>query len=316
MAMVVALIAGSQTPAQAANKPRPDLVIAGKRKVAPQDFFYKRGSPARYNAKTKNKGEARARASETALYWKRRGADSARIDAATLDVPALKPGKGFRTGAGGVVTDQLPPGTYDAVFCADSRKQVRESNERNNCAKSTYILVMATRWVGTISGSAVIQPGVTERWTSDNAVFEFAEAYAGDRVNYRFRGTLGYSISGTGEDGCVYRGSGSAPVQAVNQPGTSDDDFGLTVDYHKGQYWATEQVPAGFEIPYSGVCDAGGIPDIFEGPLNFAGGFFVIDPIDAQPIGDELRLTGSFTEGYPYADGLPTYHWFWDLRAG
>ena len=312
--LVVALITSMPAPVQAAKKPRPDLVIAGKRKVDPTHRFYQSSLPVQFKAKTKNKGEARARASETMLRWESRGEDREGSGIATLDVPALKPGKGFRGGAGGSVRETLTPGVYNAVICADAADRVRESNERNNCAKAGVIYVIAYEWKGRISGSAAIDIGVSEGWSANDARFVFSKIHPEGWVSYRFQGSVRYTLSGTDPEGCTHGGSGTIPLSLIDRPGAFDDEQGLWVDYRKGLYWGLEQDPTGTHFSYWVACGAVADPDAIEGPLNAAAGFFVIDPIDAKPLDDVNQLAGFYSEPNDVAD-LSPYRWYWELRA-
>jgi hypothetical protein len=312
---VAAAVAVLPMSAQAAKPEwqKPDLVIKGKSTVKPKWFLWGFGDTAHFTARTRNTDEAKARAgaSETSLVFReRKGRHEHKTPVVSNDVPALNPGTSHSGGASGDVPGRLPPGSYEALTCADYRDKVKESNERNNCSKAGIVFVIPGSWNATLHGSAGIDIGVTEAWRSDGASFE-AGKYLGDgRFRYRFRGSLHYTASGTDVEGCVYGGEGSATVSSDDQLGGSES--GLTFDYRKGKYWGSEQA-VGAEFPYNVSCQ--GETDSITGPLDFAGGFIVVDPIDAQPLEfGTVLISGSATEP-SFAEDLPPSSWSWELAA-
>jgi hypothetical protein len=313
---VAAAVAVLPMSAQAARpeRPKPDLVIKGKSTVKPKWFLWGFGDTAHFTARTKNsdKAKAKAGASETSLVFRERNSrHKNRTAVISNDVPALNPGKSQSGGASGDVPGRLPPGSYEALICADYRDKVKESNERNNCSETGIVFVIPGSWKATLSGSAGIDIGVTETWRSDGATFEGGEYLGDGQFRYRFRGSLHYAASGTDVEGCVYAGEGSATVTSDDQLGGSGN-FGLTFDYRKGQYWGSEQL-AGAEFPYNVSCQ--GEPDSITGPVDFAAGFIVVAPIDAKPLEfGTVLISGSATEP-SFAEDLPPSNWSWELAA-
>jgi len=314
---VVAAVAVLPVSAQAAKppeRPKPDLVMKGKGNVKPKWFIWGFGDAAHFTARTKNsdKAKAKAGASETSLVFRER--DSRRTSKTAVvsnDVPALNPGKSHSGGASGDVPGRLPPGSYEAMICADYRDKVKESNEGNNCSQAGIVYVIPGSWNATLNGSAGIDIGVTETWRSDGASFEDGKYLGDGQIRYRFRGSLNYTASGTDVEGCVFGGEGSATVGSDDQLGGSE--FGLTLDYRKGLYWGHEQL-VGAEFPYSVSCP-GQAGDSITGPVDFAAGFIVVDPIDAQPLEfGTVLISGSATEPSHFEDLAPS-RWSWELAA-
>lgn len=312
MALVVALVSIAAEPAQAAKKPRPDLVVAGKRTVNPKQLFFGEAEQVvRFNARIKNRGKGRAPASKALLILDNRASESDADAHIRLQVPALRSGKSFRGSARDAVKRSLKPGAYHAQICADGPDEIKETNDGNNCAKAGVIFIVARDWAGYVSGNAPVETGVNESWTAEYARFTYDKRLKpAGRVRYLFDGTLTYELSGTDSDGCIYTGSGAARVRATT-PRPADEEYGLTVDYLKGQYWGTE-VLTGQTFSYAVSCDGEQVS--IDGPLDFAAGYFVIEPIDAKPINDPMVLVGVFREPHESLKGR-FYRWLWNLTA-
>lgn len=323
--VAAAALAILAAPAEAAKSPKPDLVISGKPKVSPKEFFTTLHDDIHFNARTTNGGKANAGPSETALELRtppqpcgpgdQENSCANTRSLVSQDVPKLKAKDSHPAGASGPVRAFAGPGGYDAFVCADAKHKVKESDEQNNCSGAGKVYVIPPLWRGTLNGSAPIEAGVTETWRSDDA--EFAAAATGTRptpselgpgiYGYRFHGTLTYVLSGTSTDGCAYGGAGVATEQA----GTDGE---LVFDYSEGQYWGSVQL-TGVEFPYFITC--GGFTSEITGPLDFAGGFISVDPIDAKemPFGS-TTVIGAATEASPEGQGLPPIRWSWELTAG
>ncbi len=85
----------------------------------------------------KDRGRAAAKRSVTGYYLSldsRLGNGDVRIG--TRRISALRRRKRSRGGTSLVVPVTVAPGTYHVLACADYRKKIRESNERNDCAAS------------------------------------------------------------------------------------------------------------------------------------------------------------------------------------
>jgi CARDB protein len=137
----VILVAASAAPASAAK--RPDLVIA---KLSSPPASEAPGGSFKVKATTRNRGKRKARASATALYLSPKArVVKHSITLGKLRVKALR--RGARTAGRKKVT--IPAATaarsYHLIACADSRRKVRESNERNNCRASRRAIGVKSR---------------------------------------------------------------------------------------------------------------------------------------------------------------------------
>ena len=138
MAVALALAAG----VAAAGKPRADLKPT---RVAPDAQSVAVGASVRVRLAMKNAGRKRARRSVTRFLLSRdrkRSRDDLRMG--TSKLRALKPGKTSRRVLKLKIPAGTPPATgYRMLACADSKKKVRERNERNNCRASRRTLTVA-----------------------------------------------------------------------------------------------------------------------------------------------------------------------------
>ena len=176
--VLLAAVAGCLAPAAGAAsrsrlEPKPDLIVSGKPVVDPDDILLG-ATGVHFRARTENRKKAKAvaRASETALVLvhppDQRPAHGDEI--VWADVPKLKPGASHRVGARGKARG-FEFGEYRAKICADFEEQVNESNEHNNCSDAGDVYVIAGSWTGTLQGTSPVDTGVTETWTSEDAVF-------------------------------------------------------------------------------------------------------------------------------------------------
>lgn len=287
---IVAAAALAVVPATA-QAAKPDLVIAGQDVVNPDYFFRGEGTDALVTARTKNKGKAKAGATETSLVFLHPPQVRERA-VASIDVRKLKPGKSHFGSTTEAVPD-FPPGAYDAIICADYKKKVKESNESNNCSAPGPVYVIVRSWFGTLNGSGPAVPGVTESWQSDDASFNFAENLGDGRFRYEFAGTLQFTISGTDAEGCAWSGSDTASFSG----GTDVGGQGLILDYRKEEYFGNSGI-GGFPFLWERSCP-NEFPEDQPGPANVAGGFIVVNPQEVDlkdmPFGS-TSLAGSSVE--------------------
>ena len=114
---------------------RPDLT-AGRVSATPAQAIV--GSTLTVNGTIRNRGVSRARASHAGFFLssdRKRGRADRRLGR-LLKVPALKAGGKRRAKTALAIPTASTPGAFFILACADVRKQVRESSERNNCAAS------------------------------------------------------------------------------------------------------------------------------------------------------------------------------------
>ena len=308
------LFAVLSTPAQAAkpdSRVKPDLVVTGKPEVSPDGPSDGRSiglaSEVTNKKQRKKKGDKAAPEtkpagpSETSLLLSHPPQVRNQV-AVSQAVPALKPDESH-SGHGRRILRGFPPGEYTATVCADQEHKVKERNEQNNCTGIGKVYVTIFNWLGSFDGVGPVEPGLDEEWGSDDA--DLVQLVTGEegRFEYVFTGNIHYSISGSDADGCVYGGAGTMPIPFVGD--------GLTLDYHKGEYWGNQGLGGDRPFAWTVSCPGGG-QETLEGPFDFAGAFIVVDPIDAKPMPfGTTHLTDTSTE---VIDGL-RYIWNWDLHA-
>ena len=133
-----ALTAGT---AHAKAPARPNLKIASN--AAPPTVLASDRLLA-LSARIKNSGRAGARRSVTGFFLsldsKRSGNDTA---LGTVTAAALEPGRTTRARRSVTVPAPLAAGTYRLLACADVKKRVRESSERDNCRAAKGTLTIA-----------------------------------------------------------------------------------------------------------------------------------------------------------------------------
>ena len=248
--LIGALVACLPVSAHAAKKPRPDLVVT-KGSVKPKDYFWRADNQeVRLAARTKNKGEAKAKASETWVVLRERTTDPIKYAVVGLDVPGLDSNRSDGGGAKADWQARPAPRAYDALICADYKKTIKESNEHNNCTKAGTVFIIVGSWEGTLSGDNAIETGVTEAWSSDAAGFDYKSKAGKGVFTYAFFGPLRYTISGTDSSGCSYSGEGTADLARPSQNG---EPGRIMVDYDDGEYWGVQQL-VDAEFPYAVTC--------------------------------------------------------------
>ena len=134
--MVLAFLIGA--PAEAA-KQRPDLSVSKVQVRGPLEL----GGALRVSVTVRNRGRARAKGSQTSFVLSRdkrsgRG-DPALSRSRTKAVKARKVTKRTVTLR---VPALLPAGAWRVVACADARRKVKESKERNNCRASRALALV------------------------------------------------------------------------------------------------------------------------------------------------------------------------------
>lgn len=124
------------TASAADNGPsRPDLVVTELTEPPPRAWP---GDRFAVEAVTANEGRRRAAASETVVRLVRRAWRGSHA------VPALRRGASSSGRLEVAIPASIDDGEYRLVACADARRDVRESDERNNCSSSSGALVIDT----------------------------------------------------------------------------------------------------------------------------------------------------------------------------
>lgn len=158
--------------------------------------------------------------------------------------------------------NDLKPGEYRLIVCADARNAVKESNENNNCLlagkRGTVLYVAFGRWSGSIRGfSPLIAGGSTrEDWSSSDAAFRFIDYVNPGYFSYVYTGPVTYSYTGTSEGNCTVSGRGSV----------SDVGGALGIDYSAETYSATGSTS---EDEFDFLMDCGTGPEPRRGPEHF-----------------------------------------------
>lgn len=166
-------------PANAAAKKRPDLVVSA---VAASPAKVAAGGVLTVKDTTANRGRKAAPRSVT-RYVLSKDKKLNRGDVRLRDraVRALKPRKKHATKALKVrVPATTKPGTYWLLACADARKKVKESNERNNCRavrKRVTIAKAAFVWpkTGFVKVNVSARIDVATRYHSKSVGFDTVE---------------------------------------------------------------------------------------------------------------------------------------------
>lgn len=179
LGLVMAMLgAGS---ASAAPKKRPDLVVSSV-SVSPGKVVA--GGVLKVGDTTRNKGRKKAKRSVTryALSANKRW-DKKDVVLGSRAVKVLKPGKKHTVTARSVrVAAATRPGTYWLLACADAKKKVKESHERNNCRvakKRVTVTKKAFSWPKTgavkVNVSAVVDVKRRYRLHSTNGLWDTKE---------------------------------------------------------------------------------------------------------------------------------------------
>lgn len=180
-------------PANAASKKRPDLVVSS---VAASPAKVAAGGVLTVKDTTANRGRKAAPRSVT-RYVLSKDKKLNRGDVRLRDraVRALKPRKKQATKALKVrVPATTKPGTYWLLACADARKKVKESNERNNCRavrKRVTITKAPFAWpkTGAVKVNITARVDVTYRLRANSVGFKTVED-SDVRLNGKAQGWL------------------------------------------------------------------------------------------------------------------------------
>lgn len=131
------LVSGAGT---AAAKPRPDLVL-GQAPAVPKAAYP--GTHVKVKDVVKNEGRRKAKRSVVRYYLsldKKRGRGDVRLEGSRR-VKALKAQKRSRGRTRVLIPAEFALGRYRLLACADDKKKVKETRERNNCRASRALEV-------------------------------------------------------------------------------------------------------------------------------------------------------------------------------
>lgn len=140
LSVVGAVLALALSGVPAAAGGRPDLVETS---IAVLKFTVPGGGSFRVTDLVRNRGDAAAPRSRTGYYISRDrtlGAPDVRVGARSLD--GIPPGTGWGSRTRVRIPASAAPGKYWLLGCADDRRRIPESNERNNCRAATRPLTV------------------------------------------------------------------------------------------------------------------------------------------------------------------------------
>jgi hypothetical protein len=259
---IIVLLAAAAQPAIAKPPGRsPDLAIRHARMDGKPFVFFGEPTAGQISVfdTTENLGRRRAGPTLNIVYLSHDGHIFKLADRA---VPALAPGQ-QDSGEDSVRHDiRASPGDYRVVICANFKRSEREDRTNNCETVRKHFYIAARLWQGSLGGTWTSPPsGPIETWHSTGARLDF-EQYTGDgKFLYVFSGTVAWSDSGGGPNGCTFSGSGSKSY-------THDDSIGsLTVDYRDETYVAQLQATAPGAYEVTETCPQGQ-PQTLPGPLN------------------------------------------------
>jgi hypothetical protein len=305
LAFVAALAAlALATPSTLAAGGKPDLVVTSAKLTSRNYVFSGKNGTFSFADTTKNRDDATApaRISKTALKLRPNDSPPGWLVAGRT-VPALNPGRsdsgsGSRTFA--VSNNSI--GVYYAVVCADAKRRITESNERNNCKGTGKLLhVIPERWTGSVTGSVPVMNGVTETWSAQNVTFEFSPSSSTlGFFRYEATGDVTYSVSGTDQWGCTWSGSGTA---------TLANHGDLIVSEGFIWYDGFDRIAPFYTV--TRTCPNGGGSSSVTGPIN--SNWF--DTGRQKPIANPVGVT-SLKGTYDYVSTAgDVVHYSWDLTA-
>jgi hypothetical protein len=239
--------------------PKPDLVV---KSISADRPFVVRGRPGetvKLNYAIENSGRGNAGPSKTRLLLK---SDVGQFAIRTnQDFPKLGPGKSDGKKATPRLDGEVAIERYRLIACADTKNEVAEANEKNNCKRGRFVTVVPWKLVGEVTGE-YIDPdtegtGVNwrESWTGSNVTFETTPGQK--QPNYFPTGVLDYQISGTGNDPrCTVSGGGPIPLDVLDGHLTLALDLKSfsavgTLDFD-AQYEYTEDCPNEGPVPIAG----------------------------------------------------------------
>ena len=191
---VTALLAAA--PATAYGAGRPDLQT---RAVAPPPATVEQGQALRATATVANRGRAAARPSAVRFYLSR----DRRVGRGDVKLPGQVPMAKLKRRAAldaallPVVPVRAGAAAYYLIACADDRRKVRESNERNNChaaRKRVKVAARTTPPTGVTSAGAIEAARRAGQISdADAAGYQVLAAFGDPRLPSRFRGAAGDS---------------------------------------------------------------------------------------------------------------------------
>jgi hypothetical protein len=254
--------------------------------------------------RTKNQGSRQARRTHTDFYLVH---GDNRWLITDRFVPALGPGESHFERTTSEHPIDAPLGAYQIEVCVDAKNQVRESDEKNNCAilpRPSQFYVVAQTWSGSLSGVKTFSGQSMETWRSTNASFAFDLIQGNGLFNYVFSGTVKWTDSGADDGGCIWSGTGTRTY-------SNDDSLGvLTVDYRDGSFSSndfTDWTPPFYTIDIA--CPLGG-HSTTDGPGRPAT-FWNPSP-DGTPV--PMPFGSSSLPGSPAQ--MANVTWTWNLQAG
>jgi hypothetical protein len=247
--LVALLLLPACADAAKGKKQKPDLVPTGARLVGPSFGLIGERPTSEVEDSTENKGEKRAGPSLTRITLRH---GSIRHDVGDRAVPGIR--AGGRDGGRSAITDIdiLDPGEYKVIVCVDAKKDVDESNEKNNCGRvDADFYVSRESWTGSLSGVFPQSGDVLEGWSSTDAGLVFDQYLGGGTFTYNFQGTVTWRTGGTDAGGCSWSGGGSHTFAPSSENG------GLTLDLAAGQYRAGISAPPSFTYDVTVACPSG-----------------------------------------------------------
>jgi Ca2+-binding RTX toxin-like protein len=165
---------------------------------------------------------------------------------------------------------------------------------------------LPAKWVGAVTGSRTLS-GITDEWTASVTFGSPERDPADGSTTYFATGTLDYTTSGTGPDGCTYSGSGTLTID--REP---FDEGGLRFDpsltsYNGGGVLtdSTDYYPVSYSCP-------DGTSGTTAGPL-LGSEWFKTD-LSEQTSPEARTLSGDYSASDP-ATGLSA-EYSWNLTAG
>ncbi len=156
VASLVALAVGSSA-ASAASLP--DLMVT--RAKGPETA--KAGGGVPLDLRVQNRGGKRSAVSRLAVYWNLAGQPARRKILFNVQIEPLRARTWIGIAAGPYLPGDLSGGeTIELTACADARRRVRESNEKNNCRRIGLVAVVASDLVIDVDLDLVLNaPGYT-----------------------------------------------------------------------------------------------------------------------------------------------------------
>ena len=213
-------------PSEARELARPDLTVA---RPSPAPGSLSAGDAFSITSKTKNGGRAKAARSTTRFYL---SSDASRDKGdtrlvGTHPIPSLKPGRSYSSMVELTVPLRVSTASYQLLACADDKRKVAESNEKNNCkAASTTISVKGASTEALLD--AAVASGALDAETA--LVYEVFSIFDDPRLPARYDGDDVPQRSDALVEAADAWDSLSLETQSVVGP------F-LIPPYYSGSYW-------------------------------------------------------------------------------